>query len=259
LLVRHRRGVTPTRAGEALAEHARAILQQVDAARDVVSSIANVPSGTLRVGVSTSISWLFVPALVQAARARMPQVRLRVSEGSSGVLKSSLSDGRLDMCVLRFTSDTAGIESYPLFFEEVVLVGPLDAFASGEAVSMPAFLRRPNLVTAPSSWLRVLYEQQAATSGEATGPLIEVDSYPALIELAAQGAGVTMLPYSTIHAAAVGGRLSWASVAPRAIKRRVCIARRSEQPETPAWRVAMDVIRSTASALSDEYRWTVES
>src|ERR1700760_3935397 len=62
LLVRDRRGVTMTPAGEVLLGHARLLLEQADLARDEIAQMTGVISGTLRVGSGSPSGPVPLPA-----------------------------------------------------------------------------------------------------------------------------------------------------------------------------------------------------
>lgn len=257
LLIRHRWGVSPTPAGEVLAEHARDILRRVRTARDAISTLTSSPSGTLAVGVTASMAGLILPPLAMEAQALMPAVSLKLAEGYTQVLHQRLLAGELDVAVIHARERLPSLDTRPLMTEPIVFAGPAGLFRPGEAVTMKQVLQHQSLVTAPSGRLRLLYEQAAATAGAAPTRFMEVDSLPALLELLAAGAGVAMLAYSTIHAGVEAGRLSWAHLAPRPLTRKIVIARPHDRLETPAWLTMADLIWRIVEARAETYRWTL--
>jgi LysR family nitrogen assimilation transcriptional regulator len=258
LLVRHGWGVSPTPAGEVLATHARDILNRVQAARDAVSAISSSPSGKLSVGVTGSVASVILPPLALEARRAMPGVKLALAEGSSANLHQRMLAGELDLAVIRAEGPLPALAAQLLLTEPVVVVGAAGMFRSGEAASIVQLLRHEALVTAPSGGLRLLYEKTIATAGANPPAFLEVDSFPALIELLAAGAGVSLLPYSTIHAGVQAGRLSWAPLAPKPLTRRLIVARPQDRIKTPAWRTADHLLRQIAAALAGAYGWSVQ-
>ena len=87
LLVRRSTGVSPTEAGQALYKHAVAILRQVERATQDVERSAGEISGSASLGLPVVVQDLLAIDLLVAARAQMPQVRLR-QPGSDGASRA---------------------------------------------------------------------------------------------------------------------------------------------------------------------------
>jgi LysR family nitrogen assimilation transcriptional regulator len=255
LLVRHRWGVSPTPAGEVLAEHAREILQKLRIARDAVSAVIQSPSGSIALGVAGSVAGVLLPPLALAARRDLPNVSLRLAEASNPSLQQRLLSGELDMAVIDPSRGLVGVESEDLLWEPIVIAGGPRVFRSGERVRIRDVLRRHAVLAAPSERLRLLYEQAVAAAGAGPTSFVEVDSFAAILELLAEGAGVAMMPFSTIEAGVAGGRLTWADLAPKPHGRRLVLARPQGRIKTPAWRRMADMLREVIDARARRYRW----
>ena len=101
LLIRTKRGVTPTEAGKILYTHARTILRQCEQAQLAVHSVGQTLSGNVSIGLApgTAASSVTMP-LLQAVRAELPEVLVYLHENSGSVLNDKLLNGQLDMAVL---------------------------------------------------------------------------------------------------------------------------------------------------------------
>ncbi len=111
LLVRTKRGVTPTEAGMVLYRHAQLILRQCDQARsDDMNAAARpcpAPSRSAwRPG--TAASALALP-LLRAVRARHPGVLLYLNETYGTTLTELIMNGRMDMAVLYGSEPVHGL------------------------------------------------------------------------------------------------------------------------------------------------------
>jgi LysR family nitrogen assimilation transcriptional regulator len=255
LLIRHRWGVTPTRAGEALAEHARKILEEVRKARDAVSAATTIPSGSLSVGVTSSVARIFLSRLAIAARKAVPQVKLELLEASSVDLQQRLTAGELDLAVFHLRERFPAFEAELLLTEPVVVAGAAGVFEPGSSTSMKELLRHDLVVTASSGRLRLLYEEAIARANAKPTTFLEVDSFGALLELLAEGVGLALLPYSTIHAEVALGRLSWAKLAPKPLTRRLHLARPADRIETPASAIMTRLLRELVEQGRETYQW----
>jgi LysR family nitrogen assimilation transcriptional regulator len=255
LLVRHRWGVSATPAGEVLARHARDISHHLQLARDEMSAVDDKPSGTLAVGITASVARLLLPPLAVAAQAAMPGVSFRFVEGSSAGLQQQLLGRGLDMAVLYLRGRLPEIDHEPLLSEPVVAAGPAGLFENGGRVALSEVLKHQLLVTASSGRLRLLYEETVARAKAPQPASLEVDSFPALVEMLALGAGISMLPYSTIQAAVAEGRLSWAYITPTPLARRLSLARPGDRLRTPAWRETAGLLRGIVRDRAALYQW----
>lgn len=130
LLIRTKRGVTPTEAGKVLYTHARTILRQCEQAQLAVNNVGQSLSGQVSIGLApgTAASSITMP-LLQTVRAELPDVLVYLHENSGAVLNDKLLSGQLDMAVLYERSPVAGISCQPLLKEESLKVSY--AFASG--------------------------------------------------------------------------------------------------------------------------------
>ncbi len=263
LLVRQRWGVSPTPAGEVLAEHAREIFKRMQAAQDAVSTITQAPGGTLSIGMTGSIASVLLPPLAIAAQADMPAVRFTFSEENSNTLQQKLLSRELDFAVIHEKDPAPFLETEHLLLEPVVAVGKVGMFTPGEAVSVEEILRHKSLVAGSSDRLRLVYEEAIASSGaksgamggRAAGRFVEVNSFPALIELMALGAGVSLMPYSAIHAGVEAGRLSWAMLAPQPLTRSLSMARLKDRLKTPAWHQTTQLLRAIVEERKSLFHW----
>ena len=101
LLVRTKRGVTPTEAGQILYRHAQIILRQFEQAQSDVNNTGESLSGQVSVGLApgTAASALALP-LLKAVRARHPAILLYLNENFGTMLSELVMNGRMDMAVL---------------------------------------------------------------------------------------------------------------------------------------------------------------
>lgn len=231
LLRRHGWGVTPTPAGQILMNHARQLVQDIDAARDAVQAYQAEPSGPLSFGVPSSLSHAVLPGLAVRLRQRAPRVRLRLADGFSGTIHDWLIQGRLDLAVLYDTKLTEGLIATPLMQEEMLLIGPVGRFHPGQAMGLADAARLDLALPARPHRLRLLFDQALAEQDLACTPVLELDALPALIELARLGAACTLLPRS-----AVQSQIDQVSLCPLtpAIHRRLVLARPQGRLPTPA-------------------------
>ncbi|PRX98741.1 DNA-binding transcriptional LysR family regulator [Allonocardiopsis opalescens] len=211
LLVRHRRGVELTPAGEVLVEHARRVLDELERARYAVAEVARLNSGTVRIGTFATAGTRLLPPVLAAFRRAHPAVRLHLREYEPPAGLRALAAGEVDL-VLTHTYDhgpaepaVSGVAVETLRSEELVLVT-----AAGHALDQPGVplawreLSGRAMIAEPSGrGSRDALE--ALMRGEGLGApdiAFESQNYTVTCALVAAGLGVAVLPLSALE---VGG------------------------------------------------------
>ena len=117
------RGVplTPTRAGEAFFSYAR----EQEAARTrmlrQVSEVTIGGSGELKVGISNMRGRVLMPHVIRQFHSSLPNVRIKLMEGTNEELIDLAEHGEADVVVACFGNGHPGVSVRPLYREEVVL------------------------------------------------------------------------------------------------------------------------------------------
>ena len=195
LLIRTKRGVTPTEAGKILYTHARTILRQCEQAQLAVNNVGQTLSGHVSIGLApgTAASSITMP-LLQTVRNELPEVMVYLQESSGTILNDKLLSGQLDMAVLYDRSPVAGITSQPLLKEDLYLVGTRDC--PGQSVDLTAVAEMNLYLPRDYSAVRVRVDE-AFSLRRLTAKIIgEIDSISTLTAAIASGMGVTVLPES---------------------------------------------------------------
>ena len=122
LLVRDRRGVSPTDAGLVFLRQARSILDLVKNAVDQTTQVAEGKSGTIRIGAIASSLFRVVPPIMARLRKDLPDAAIVVRETSSRTLLAALLRDELDMAILHGPIETAGVHVERLAVEKMCAV-----------------------------------------------------------------------------------------------------------------------------------------
>lgn len=195
LLIRTKRGVTPTEAGKVLYTHARTILRQCEQAQLAVSNVGQTLSGTVSIGLApgTAASSITMP-LLQAVRNELPDVLVYLHENSGTVLNEKLLNNQLDMAVLYDRAPLAGIVSQPLLKEDLYLVGT--SHCPGQSVDLTTVAEMNLFLPRDYSAVRARVDE-AFSLRRLTAKIIgEIESISTLTAAIASGMGVTVLPES---------------------------------------------------------------
>jgi DNA-binding transcriptional LysR family regulator len=114
LLIRERRGVTPTSAGLTLVEHVERIFATIAEAEDALAEVSDAQLRRLRVASFPSGGAALMPLAVARFRRAHPHVSLTLAEGEPGEIAPRLRAGELDLGLLfEFPSEAAGRSRRP--------------------------------------------------------------------------------------------------------------------------------------------------
>jgi DNA-binding transcriptional LysR family regulator len=158
LLVRGSRGVTLTPAGETLLEDARALLEQSQRLGESVEQLRRGASGTLKVGVAPGVPGRLLPELVALLQAQQPDARVVVRELATPEQLVALSDGSLDLGLVREPIDDAGLSRRCLLVELLGVSLPVGhPLAARDRISLKE-LEGESFVCFPRQWAPSLHD-----------------------------------------------------------------------------------------------------
>jgi DNA-binding transcriptional LysR family regulator len=223
LVVREVRPVRLTPAGEALARHARAVLERLAAAEAELTSIAALETGRLRIGTYSSAGATLVVQAVAAFRQRHPRVHLSLIEAGRDELVQRVRSGELDVATvfdfpaLDQTVDD-GLESRHLLDEpHDLLLPPSHRLVRKKAVAI-ADLRDEDWLfptLGPDSPTRKLFIAACASAGFEPRIVFRVNDCEMHQALVAAGVGVGFLPRLALHPVHPGVAIKPVAEAPR--------------------------------------------
>jgi DNA-binding transcriptional LysR family regulator len=124
LVDRTTRTVTLTPAGTALLPDARRILRLAEGAAQTVKRIPAGDLGTVVVGFTAASAHAVLPRLLDAAREKLPDVKLDLHEMVSAAQIEGLMAGELDLGMARPPLKRPGLVSRPLLHEQLVAALP---------------------------------------------------------------------------------------------------------------------------------------
>ncbi len=206
LLVRTKRGVSPTEAGKVLYRHAQVILRQCEQARMDMGARSGGLSGPVSVGLApgTAAAMLALP-LIRAIRTQHPAIVLYLNENYGTILSELIMNGRMDLAVLYGNRAIHGLAFIPIMEEELFLVGPS---ASAEPIQVAEMEGIELFLPRPYNIVRKLVDENFMRAGVSVRVVAEVESAMTLKALIADGLGMTILPASMAREVAEG-RPSW--------------------------------------------------
>jgi DNA-binding transcriptional LysR family regulator len=238
------RGVALTELGNRLAPRARDLLRSAELLTQEIRAAAGVPVGEVVVGLLPSIASALVSVLLREVLRDLPNVRLRILEGSNGQIDEWLSAGRLDVAVLYRYGKALAPHEESLCTIDSWLVGPKgDAVTRSGTVPFKKLHQLPLVLPGMPNGLRAAMNQQAQRLRVELKVAVEVDSIPTQKDLAQGGFGYAVLGRHAVTAELAAGSLQAARIVQPGIARAVTLATSSQNPETLASKAVTATIR----------------
>ncbi len=201
LFLRQPRGVELTAPGEAFAEHARAAMRVLEQGVTHARRVSLGQVGRVRIALTSSAPFHpLAPATIRQFRETYPDISIELSEINAAEIIEMMSDGRVDVAILRKPIETPAELRFELLAQErMVLVVPLGhAAIRKRAVSLDTlagepfiFVRRPGAPGMYADFIRACEAQ-----GFTPRVVDEVPRMVTAINLVAAGGGVTLVPAS---------------------------------------------------------------
>lgn len=229
LLERQRGGVRPTEAGEALAVHARGLLNAMERAREDMQAFAGLEKGTIRLGVLHTATPLVLAPLLRALRAQHPGLRLHAEEATAAELADGLTTGTLDVGVLFLPASLRSLHVVPLAPVQLVVIGGDGARLGPGPVELATLRHAAWVAFPPDNPGRRWLDQSCAAAGFTPSIAAEIGTLAQLKDFVAAGVGLGMVPAGSAEADRAAGLLASAPFSP-ATNVSLGYAYRSPQP-----------------------------
>lgn len=169
--------MVPTAAGVLALDYGARIVRLSEEAEKRLRS-ASEAFPPLRLGTMETTAAVRLPPLLKAARAKLPDLRLSITTGTSGELVAALGRGDIDLAFVAEEAAEARFASVPLFEEELVEVLPVGGLSEAAAVVFRA-----------GCCYRARF---AETFGDL--PVLELGTLDGIMGCVAAGLGRTLLP-----------------------------------------------------------------
>jgi DNA-binding transcriptional LysR family regulator len=217
LFVRAGRGVVPTDAGRAFAEHAARSLRAAEDAADSVGELTAIRGGTIALGIFGDPAAWHVDELVTAFLRRHPGVSVRLVGRNSSEVVERVRRGELEAGGVLLPIDDERLDVRPIVRDEVLYVS-----AAPDRTRRPATIERLaatplvfyDAASADEDPIRRQLAERAQALGIRLQPKVEVELKDVALRLVAAGVGDTYLPSAYTHAPYYPPGLSTASFSP---------------------------------------------
>jgi len=122
LFIRGRKEIQLTAAGKAFLPRAEALLTQAEAAKAIVSDVAQLRGGKLIIAAIPSVSACLLPEVIRSFSRQHEQVELQLIEDSSEKVSENVESGLADIGFLQLPASKSAFETRTIISEPFVLL-----------------------------------------------------------------------------------------------------------------------------------------
>lgn len=206
LVERNNRNVLLTGLGQEVVARAHAVLVDVDDLVSLCAAAREPFSGKMRLGVIPTIAPFLLPHLLSDLRADHPDFRLYIREDLSHHLVNALHAGELDVLLLALPFPAEGVEVMTLAQDDFLLASPKGHPLSGRKQLATGDLKDEDLLLLEDGHC---LRDHALEACELRGSQITVPyqatSLATIVQMVANGIGVTLLPQMSVAAGITAG------------------------------------------------------
>lgn len=199
LLVRSRRGIEPTPAGEVLLRQARNILSVMERAHGELSEFSSGVVGSVRVLASMSALSEYLPDDVAHFLATYAAVRVSLEERVSSELVRGVREGQADFGVCWDVGDLSGIRTESYRSDHLcIAVRPDHPLANRDSLAFADALAHEFVDIQAGSMMHTMLQRFAAIAGQPLRYRVQVSTIDAAMRIVAANLGMAVVPREVV-------------------------------------------------------------
>jgi len=217
-----KKGVRLTAAGDQLHAYTQRLGALLAQAERSLRGMANLESGRLALGASSTIGTYLLPAAMTAFRRHYPGIALDLRIGNSDAILALLRDGRIDLACTEDNRSDYGedicVDS--LGVDELVMIcRPGHPLAARASVDLADLVRQPFIMREPGSGTRTVFERALAVRGFRIEPDLVLGANEAVKLAVAAGDHCAAISGLAVAQELADGRLARVTVTDLSLRR----------------------------------------
>lgn len=247
LLVRGRRGIKPSAAGETLLRQAREILRAMDRLSAELSDYATGVQGHVRVVATPAVLAEDIAEDIGTFLERHPRVRVSTEECVSPDVLRAVREGAAEIGVLWDVSDVGELRVHPYRRDRLcVAVRNEHPMAKRPEVRFEEVVDQIAVGIAPGGMMDTLLRREAALLSRTLVHRVQVSGIEAAVRFVAAGLGPAILPREAAVGHAKASSLAFVPLADNWAHRQFVIVSRDEESTSATARLLIDHLRDRA-------------
>ncbi len=243
---RNKKTVLITPLGEKLLHQARGILGAVEDFVSLARANEGALSGEIRLGVIPTIGPFILPPILKNLRKSYPKLKLYLKEALSAQLLLQLQQGRLDLIMLAFPYAMPDMETVNLFRDEFLLcLPPGHRLEKAKQVKQQQLRGESLLLLEEGHCLRDHALEACKLQSADTELVYQGTSLHTLVQMVANGLGMTLLPEMAVQANVLGDtHLQLKHFSSENVSREIGMAWRRSDPRRDDYLLLAEFIQS---------------
>jgi len=247
LLVRGRRGVELTPAGESLLDHARIVIHHVEALRGDLQAFSRGVKATVRFLANTSGLSEYLPKALAAFLGQHPHISVDVEERESGDIAHAILTGSADLGLAAEHALPDLIERIPFSEDRLVLIAArADELAGRRQIDFSEAVERDFVGLITTSALHAHVAGHAARLGARLRFRARMNNFDAIGEMVAAGIGIAVMPEVAARRCARAMKIGVVRIRDPWANRRLAICARSFKSLPRPAKLLVDHLRTAA-------------
>ena len=198
LFYRNKRGISPTRAGEVLLEHALRVLYEIEQLQRELQPFSQGVRGHVRLFANATAICEFLPEVLARFFETNSAITVDLQERLSAEIVHAVLEGIADIGVISARVAADGLETLPYKKDQMVIVAPKKhPLAELQAVHFADTLDYEFISLDSRSASYSYLQQEVEVLGRAMHKRIQVSSYDAMCRMVEAGVGIGVLPETT--------------------------------------------------------------
>ena len=198
---RSNRHVLMTSVGMQIAERAKAVLRESEELMEVARADRSPMAGEMRLGVIPTISPFVLPRVFPVLRERFPQLTIYLREEQTAPLLARLEDGELDVALIALPYDTEDLRIDVIMEDEFLFACNRNhALAGADEVLLEALEGEQLMLLEEGHCLRGHTLDVCGMGDKRARAQFEASSLHTMVQMVAEGIGVTLIPRLAVEA-----------------------------------------------------------
>lgn len=192
LFTRTKHGVLLTDEGNVLFNYVKTAIESINNGENVLSNLKKLDSGTIRIGVSTTICRYILMPYIEKFHEMYPNVDIQINNNLSNNLIKELRIGNLDILILFKPSiDNKDLKIQELVDVQDIFIGNKKYFDSMNGkINLKDLEQNPLIFPSSSSNSRIYLNKYLKDNNSNLKPKLEVVSYNLIVDLVKAGFGI---------------------------------------------------------------------
>jgi DNA-binding transcriptional LysR family regulator len=195
LLLRQRRRVRPTDAGQIVLERAQGVLDAVRVMEEEVQELGALRRGRLRIGMPPIVGVAFLPPLLAEFHRAYPRIALELREEGSHEIEALVLRHELDVGAVVLPTDEAAFGTMPFVSDELrAVLHPEHPLARRRSLALRELADSPFVLYRPEFALHGHILEACRRAGFKPTVVSESSHWDFIVAMVAANIGVALLP-----------------------------------------------------------------